>query len=216
MSLQVPLNQQIINELTRDAQEARNWGIVLIIGGLLVQLLHYVDIRFSGITFMLVLTGGIMVVSGIFFTFGSFNVPKNRKQLITQLQKVMMDSNPKRRLWAAQRLIGYAKGAQLSKQEILALATHGKRVVKNPPGKNAYKPYIAVDHLVFLREMAVSIPMTKHVRKDFVQIIRPLQKIKEMPDEGQEMLADAISYHPSKLPIQAFADLEKLKESEDN
>lgn len=216
MSLQVPLDRQIINELTNDAKEARNWGIVLILSGLIIQLLHYVDIKITGITLMLFLTGGILIVSGILFTMGSFNVPKTRKELIIRLQKVMMDSNPKRRLWAAQRLIGYAKDANLAKQEILALATHGKKVVQNPPGRQVYQGYIAVDHLIFLREMAVSIPMNKHVRKQFVQILRPLQKIKDMPAEGQEMLADAISYHPSKLPIQAFADLEKLKESDEN
>ena len=69
--------------------------------------------------------------------------------------------------------------------------------------------YIAVDHLILLREIAVGVNMNKYVRKDFVKIIKPLQKIDGFPDEAYEILADAIAYHPSKLPVQAYLDYQK-------
>ena len=69
--------------------------------------------------------------------------------------------------------------------------------------------YIAVDHIILIREIAVSVEMNKHLRKDFVKIIKPIQKIEGFPDEAYEMLADAIAYHPSKLPIQAYLDYQK-------
>ncbi len=39
--------------------------------------------------------------------------------------------------------------------------------------------------------------------------IKPLQKIDGFPDEAYEILADAIAYHPSKLPVQAYLDYQK-------
>ena len=57
--------------------------------------------------------------------------------------------------------------------------------------------------------------MDRHVRRDFVRIVRPLLKMKNLSSEAYELLADAIAYHPDKLAVQAFADLQQMKE-EDN
>ena len=206
------IDQTIIAEISEDAKRAKTWGIVLMMSGLLIQLFHTFTLPFSGVRAMLILTGLILFGFGFLFFMGSQNVPRNRKEIIFRLQRVMADENPKRRLWAAQRLIGYAKEANLTKEEILEMTHFAKKAVKSPGGKFAYKGFVAVDHLIFIREMAVSVPMNRHLRKEFVQIIKPLQKLTTLPDEGQALLADAISYHPSKLPVQAYADIKKLKE----
>ena len=87
-------------------------------------------------------------------------------------------------------------------------------IIQDPPVADMYKEYIAGDHLILLREMAVSINMDKNTRRDFQKIIRPLKNIKGLSDEAYELLADAMAYHPDKLPIQAFADLKKIEEED--
>ena len=56
-------------------------------------------------------------------------------------------------------------------------------------------------HIVVLREIAVSVKMNKHVRKEFITIIKPLKKIEGFPDEAYELLSDTIGYHPGKLAV---------------
>ena len=209
MSKELSVDRAMMNEISENAIQTRNWGIVLILSGLLIQTLHIFPIPVGGIEYLLLLTGVILVAFGIRFILVTTSLPKNRKDLVERFQLLMLDKSPDRRLWAAQRLIGYAKSTNFSKDEILSLARHAKKVVEMPPVDSRFMGYVAVDHLILIREIAVGIEMNKHLRKDFVKIIKPLQKIEGFPDEAYELLADAIAYHPSKLPIQAYLDYQK-------
>ncbi|MCE7733256.1 MAG: hypothetical protein GPJ54_00165 [Candidatus Heimdallarchaeota archaeon] len=209
MSKELSVDRAMMKEISENAIQTRNWGIVLILSGLLIQTLHIFPIPVGGIEYLLLLTGVILVAFGIRFILVTTSLPKNRKDLIERFQLLMLDKSPDRRLWAAQRLIGYAKSANFSKDEILSLARHAKKVVEMPPVDEKFMGYVAVDHLILIREIAVGIEMNKHLRKDFVKIIKPLQKIEGFPDEAYELLADAIAYHPSKLPVQAYLDYQK-------
>lgn len=212
MSRTKTIDQEILEEVQSDAKKTRSYGVIFIISGLALQILHLFPLPIRGFPFMLIIAGIILVGSGILFILGSLTVPRNRTEIISRLQKVMLDKNPDRRLWAAQRLVGYAKEANFTKNEILSLAKHAAKMVKNPPVNQTYRPYVAVDHIILLREIAVSVPMDKHLRRDFVRIIKPLQNIEEFGDEAYEVLADAIAYHPEKLPVQAYSDLRKQKD----
>lgn len=210
------VDQYYLSQVKNEGQRTLRYGILFIIGGLLIQLLHLVKIPVQGFTFMVIIAGIILVGAGILFILGSFTVPKTRAELIARLQNIMLDHNPERRLWAAQRLVGYAKDANFAKEEVLALARHAAKMVKENPVREPYNQYVSVDHIILLREMAVSVPMNKHTRKDFVRIITPLQKIKGFGDEAYTVLADAMAYHPSKLPVQAYADLQKMEDGNSN
>ncbi len=209
MSKQISADQAMIIEIADDAAQTKNWGFVLILSGLLIQSLHLFSIPIWGIEYLLILTGLVFVSFGIRFILVATSLPKNRKEIIHRFQLLMLNKNPDRRLWAAQRLVGYAKTANFSKGEILSLARHAKKVIEQPPVEHQYMGYIAVDHLILIREIAVGVKMNKHVRKDYVKIIKPLQKIEGFPEEAYEILADAIAYHPSKLPVQAYIDYQK-------
>ncbi|MHA2028742.1 MAG: hypothetical protein ACW99Q_05075 [Candidatus Kariarchaeaceae archaeon] len=207
-------DQAMIQEIADNAVQTKNWGIVLIISGLLIQVLHIFSIPIWGIEYLLILTGLVLFVFGVRFLLVTASLPKNRTEIVTRFQLLMLNENPDRRLWAAQRLIGYAKTANFTKDEVLALTRHAKRIIEDPPVEQRFMGYVAVDHLILIREIAVGIKMNKHVRKDFVKLIKSLQKIEGFPDEAYELLADAIAYHPSKLPVQAYLDYQK-ESSED-
>ncbi|OLS27814.1 MAG: hypothetical protein HeimC2_10080 [Candidatus Heimdallarchaeota archaeon LC_2] len=209
MSKHISADLAIMKEIAEDAAQTKNWGIVLILSGLLIQTLHVFKIPVNGIWILLILTGLILAAFGIRFLLVTTSLPKNRMEIIYRFQLLMLSKNPDRRLWAAQRLIGYAKSANFTKEEIYSLSRHAKKIVEQPPVEQQYMGYIAVDHLILLREIAVGVKMNKHVRKDFIKIIKPLQKIVGFPDEAYEILADAIAYHPSKLPVQAYLDYQK-------
>lgn len=206
------VDQSLIEDIAQDAKRAKLWGLTLIVGGLLLQVLHLFPLPISGLKAMLIVSGVILIGSGTLFYLGSFSVPTNRREIIERLQKTMLDKNPERRLWAAQRLVGYSKDANFTKKEIVGLAKHVIKIINELPIENPYGQYIAADHVVLLREIAVSVPMDKHIRRDFVRIIKPLQKIKGFQNEVYEVLSDAIAYHPNKLPVQAYADLQKENE----
>ncbi len=205
-------DKALFMELNQDVIRARIWGITFIVSSILLQSLHFILDLISGFRFMLILTGVIFFIIGILFVLGTSSVPRSRSEIMARLQKIMLENNPKRRLWAAQRIVGYMKDGNFSKQEILEVTRNITKNAKNPPVPPRYAPYITVDHIVVLREIAVSVSMNKHVRKDFVNIIRPLKKIEGLPEEANALLLDAIAYSPSKLPIQAYNDL--LKENE--
>lgn len=209
MAKELSVDRAMMQEISENAVQTRNWGIVLILSGLLIQTLHIFPIPVGGIEYLLLLTGVILIAFGIRFILVTTSLPKNRKDLVKRFQLLMLDKSPDRRLWAAQRLIGYAKSANFTKDEILSLTRHAKKVVEMPPVEPKFMGYVAVDHLILIREIAVGVDMNKHLRKDFVRIIKPLQKIEGFPDEAYELLADAIAYHPSKLPIQAYLDYQK-------
>ncbi|MHA2089633.1 MAG: hypothetical protein ACW98K_02140 [Candidatus Kariarchaeaceae archaeon] len=203
------IDQALITEIIQDAKRARQWAAVLFFSAILLQIFHILDLNIAGITIMIVLAGIILITSSMLFYIGSLSIPTNRAEIIARLQKTMEDKNPKRRLWAAQRLVGYAKDANFSKETILGLAVHATRIVKNPPHGHSYGRYVAADHIIFLREIAIAVPMNRHLRREFVSIIRPLKKIEGFPDEVYEVLTDAIAYHPDKGPTQAYLDLER-------
>jgi len=209
------IDQLFLLKARADARKTRMIGVLLILGGAALQLLHLLDASISGFKIMVIVAGVITAGSGILFILGSTTVPKNRGEFVRRFQKAMLDTDPDRRLWGAQSLIGYMKQANFTKEDILRVARYTAAVIENPPVADKYKEYIAGDHLLLLREMAVSVDIDKHTRKDFVRIIRPLMKMKNLSSEAYELLADAVSYHPDKLPIQAFSDLQKIKEEDD-
>lgn len=78
----------------------------------------------------------------------------------------------------AQGLVGYAKQANFSKEDILDITKYTVNIVMKPPVKDIYKEYIMGDHLILLREIAVSVKMDKHTRKEFIRNVKPLMKLK--------------------------------------
>ncbi|MHA2248743.1 MAG: hypothetical protein ACXAD7_00205 [Candidatus Kariarchaeaceae archaeon] len=211
MNTSKSIDRAIIEEIAQDAKRARQWSYSFIISGIALQLLHFLSLPIRGVQAMVITAGIILVASGLLFYLGSRSVPTTRPEIIKRLQTTMLEKNPKRRLWAAQRLVGYAKDANFSKKEIVGLAKHAGKIVSTYAEYTNYKQFIAADHIILLREIAISVPMDKHVRSDFVRVIKPLQKIKGFQDEVYEVLSDAIAYHPSKLPVQAYSDLMKEK-----
>lgn len=209
MDKSTSVDNYLFKEMNRDIGKTKNWGYTFIASGILLQALHFLLNLIDGFTFMLIMTGVILVISGMLFILGTSSVPKSRGDVVQRLEKIMLTKNPKRRLWAAQRLVGYAKDANFSKEEILSLTRELVRVVKNPPVHQKYRLFVAVDHIVVLREIAVSVKMNKHVRKEFTTIIKPLKKIEGFPDEAYELLSDTIGYHPSKLAVHAYEDYKK-------
>ncbi len=93
----------------------------------------------------------------------------------------------------AQGLVGYAKQANFSKEDILDITKYTVNIVMKPPVKDIYKEYIMGDHLILLREIAVSVKMDKHTRKEFIRNVKPLMKLKNLSDEGYQLLADSVS-----------------------
>lgn len=203
------IDEAIIAEIRQDAEKTRVWAFVLMSSGLFIQIFHAFDLPIIGLKSMLILFGSILFISGILFYLGSYSVPTNRREIIDRFQKIMLDKKPDRRLWAAQRLVGYLKDANLTKEEIINIIRYTKKQVEQSSVSMHLQPYISADHVVLLREIAVSVPMNKHIRKEFVRIIKPLQKLQGFPDEVYELLADAIAYHPSKLAVQAYLDYNK-------
>ncbi len=201
------VDQIIIQEIKEDAKQVQKWAVIFFISSLLLQFLHLLDPPIWGFRSMLIVAGLILFGASILFYLGSISIPQNRSQIIARLQKIMLDKNPKRRLWAAQRLIGYIKEANFTRNEILEVTLYHVNIIKEPPYSDPYRKYIATDHIIVLREIAVSVPMDKHTRKEFVKIVKALKKLKDITDEGAELLTDAIAYDPNKSPAQAIADL---------
>jgi hypothetical protein len=209
------VDQRLILEAREDARKTKIYGIGFIILGSLLQLLHFVNLPVQGFPFMVIIAGVISIGAGILFILGSTTIPTTRSEFVARFQKIMLTLDPERRLWAAQRLVGYAKSANFTKADIIRMTQYTVSIIQDPPVADIYKQYIAGDHLILLREMAVSIKMDKKTRKEFQQTVRPLKKIKGLSDEAYELLADAMAYHPDKLPIQAFADLQKIEKEDE-
>jgi len=208
------IDQAMLQEIAADANQAKQWGFAFLGSSLLMLVLFLFPLPIKGFSILIISTSIILGVTGILFLMGSTTTPKDRKGIVERLQKTMLDKNPNRRLWAAQRLVGYVKDSNFIKEDILELAYHARKVIKTDPEVNRLQKYIAVDHIILLREILVSVPMNKHVRKDFVEIIKPLRKLEWLPEDAVEILADAIAFHPSKLPVQAYLDYER--ENKDN
>jgi len=203
------IDQKLIREIKTDAEQAKKWGYTFMISSIMMQFLHFFQLPILGFTSMIIIIGIILMGSGIIFYFGASTIPQNREQIILRLQGVMKHHDPKRRLWASQRMIGYMKEGNFSKDELLTITREACKVVKLPLDLNKYQEYIAVDHIIFIREIAVGITMPKDTRREFKAKIKQLLKVKFLPEKAYELLADAIAYHPNKLPIQAFADYER-------
>lgn len=212
MSAEATPDQKFQIQANEDAANARRYGLIFIIAGFALQILHFFKLPLPGFTAMLIVAAVILIGAGILFILGSYTVPQNRTEFIRRFQNTMLDHNPERRLWAAQRLVGYVREANFTKDEILDVARHAAKMVKNPDVSERYKPYVAVDHIILLRELAVNVEMDKHVRKDFIRVVKPLTKMEGLSDDAYEVLSDAIAYHPDKLPIQAYSDLRKQKD----
>ena len=133
MSKELSVDRAMMQEIADDAVQTRNWGIVLILSGLLIQTLHVFSIPIWGIEYLLIITGLVLVAFGIRFIQVATSLPKNRSEIVKRFQLLMLDKRPDRRLWAAQRLIGYAKSANFTRDEIISLTRHAKKVVENPP-----------------------------------------------------------------------------------
>ncbi|MHA2503236.1 MAG: hypothetical protein ACXAE3_10225 [Candidatus Kariarchaeaceae archaeon] len=212
---ELTVDQQLILEARKDARQTRLYGIGFIILAAVSQLLHFVKLPVQGFPFMVIIAGIIFLGAGILFIMGSYTVPTNRSEFVGRLQKIMLTLDPERRLWAAQRLIGYAKSANFTKNDILRMTQYTVAIIQDPPVADIYKEYIAGDHLILLREMAVNIKMDRNTRREFQKIIRPLNKVKGLSDEAYELLADALAFHPDKLAVQAFSDLKKINEEDE-
>lgn len=200
------IDQALLQEIAADANQAKQWGLAFLGSSILILVLFLFPLPIKGFSILIISTSIILGVTGILFLMGSTTTPTDRKGIVERLQKVMLDKNPKRRLWAAQRLVGYVKDSNFIKEDILELAYHARKVIKTDPDTSKLQRYIAVDHIILLRELLVSVSMNKHVRKDFVEIIKPLRNLDWLPEDAVEILADAIAYHPSKRPAQAYFD----------
>lgn len=207
MSKAISADKFLFQEMNQDIKRARLWGISFIITGLLIQSFHFILSLISGFRFMLILTGIIFVIIGVLFIMGTTSVPKTRNDILRRLLLVMQERNPKRRLWAAQRLVGYLKDGNFSKEEILDTTSTLVNHALHPDVPNRFVSYVAVDHIIVLREIAVTVPMNKHTRKEFVSMIRVLKKIPNLPEDAENILLDAITFSPNKLPVQAYNDL---------
>ncbi|MEC8704999.1 MAG: hypothetical protein VXX61_04775 [Asgard group archaeon] len=208
----VTTDQLLLDNVNKDAKKSKIVGFLLILFAGLIQFLGVLDFNIQGFRVMVVLIGVILFGSGVLFILGSYTVPQNRKEFVKRFQKAMLDFDPDERLWGAQGLVGYAKQANFSKEDILDITKYTVNIVMKPPVKDIYKEYIMGDHLILLREIAVSVKMDKHTRKEFIRNVKPLMKLKNLSDEGYQLLADSVSYHPEKLPVQAYFDLKKLED----
>ena len=196
----------IADEIYQNYKQARLWGFTMILAGIILQLLHLFAIPVNGFQFMIIISGIILCGAGILFLMGSSSVPKSRTEIVYRLQKIMQNTNPKRRLWAAQRLVGYLKDGNFSKDEKFIIVNDALRLINNPTAGSKYQHYILVDHIIFLREFLINVKLNKHERKEFTRLVKPLEKIKGLPDEVNNIIMDIIVYDPKKLPIQAYSD----------
>ena len=201
----------IADEIYQNYKQARLWGITMILAGIIIQLLHLFEIPISGFQFMVILSGTILGGAGFLFLMGATSVPKSRAEIVERLQKIMQNTNPNRRLWAAQRLIGYLRDGNFSKEEKLSITRDALRLINNPIKESKYQHYIVVDHIIFLREFSINVKMDKIERKEFTRLVKPLESIKDLPDEVNNIIMDIIVYDPKKLPIQAYSDYLKNK-----
>ena len=176
----VTTDQLLLDNVNKDAKKSKIVGFLLILFAGLIQFLGVLDFNIQGFRVMVVLIGVILFGSGVLFILGSYTVPQNRKEFVKRFQKAMLDFDPDERLWGAQGLVGYAKQANFSKEDILDITKYTVNIVMKPPVKDIYKEYIMGDHLILLREIAVSVKMDKHTRKEFIRNVKPLMKLKNL------------------------------------
>jgi hypothetical protein len=201
----------IAEEIYQNYKQARLWGFTMLLAGIILQLLHLFEVPINGIQFMIIISGIILGGAGILFLLGSSSVPKSRADIVNRLQKIMQNTNPNRRLWAAQKLIGYLRDGDFSKDEKFEIVNDTLRLINNPTAGSKYHHYIQVDHIIFLREFSINVKLNKHERKEFSRLVKPLEKIKGLPDEVNNIIMDIIVYDPKKLPIQAYSDYLSIK-----
>lgn len=205
------VDTKLADEIYQNYKQARLWGSTMILSGAILQLLHLFEIPINGFLFMVIISGVILGGAGILFLMGSSSVPKSRAGIVKRLQGIMQNTNPNRRLWAAQRLIGYLRDGNFSMDEKQSIVIDALKVVNSPISGSKYQHYIMVDHIIFLREYSINVKLNKNERKDFTRLVKPLEKIKGLPNEVNNIIMDIIVYDPKKLPIQAYSDYLRAK-----